>query len=137
MSPRVFFCFDYQRDYARALQMREALGYPDDDVHGFFAATEVAELDRLGDVGLRGMVRDHIRHTDVTVILIGTQTAKVRWIQYAIERSVKRHNAFTGLFVHTVPDEQVRVPIGATAARQTLTDPEDRCGGGEESVSQR
>ena len=106
MLPRVFFCFDYERDYARALHIRDALDYPPDHVGGFFSEKEAQEIEQLGDGGLKSVLRDHMRSSDVTIVLIGSHTAKVRWIRYAIERSVKRRNGFAGLFIHTVPDEQ-------------------------------
>lgn len=105
MGPRVFFCFDHEHDYARALAIRAALGYPDDQVHGFFTQKETREIAQLGERGIKTAVRDHLGHTDVTLILIGSQTARVRWVQYGIERSLKRHNGLVGLFIHAMEDE--------------------------------
>ncbi len=65
-----------------------------------------------GDDEIRRRVDEALAGTSVTVVFIGEKTAGLDYVDYAIERSIKRQNGILGLFVHEIEDEH-----GKTSAK--------------------
>ena len=107
-----FFIFDYDDDLARARHIESldlavataAAGFDDD-------ADWKAAVAKGGDA-VKALIDNAILATSATVVLIGERTAERDYVDYAIERSIKRQNGILGIFVHDIPDAS-----GATAAK--------------------
>ena len=109
---RCFFIFDYDNDFARAKQIAD---------YGIVAASAPAGFDdkarwdaafREGPDAVHRLIDDALRGTSATVVLIGEHTAEREYVDYAIERSIERHNGIVGIFIDDLTDE-----TGAPGAR--------------------
>lgn len=69
---------------------------------GFFDHSEYEEAKKTGDDGIRRMIDKNLEGTSVTVVLIGTQTASRRWVQYEIAQSVNRGNGLVGVHINII-----------------------------------
>ena len=76
MPRRVFFSFHFDHDSWRANQVRNSNVVAGPDVAGFFDHSEYEEAKKEGPEGIRRMILRHLRNTTVTVVLIGTHTAR-------------------------------------------------------------
>ena len=117
-----FFIFDHDNDFARAKQIAD---------YGIVAASAPAGFDdkarwdatsREGPDAVHRLIDDALGGTSATVVLIGEHTAECEYVDYAIERSIERHNGIVGIFIDDLTDENGKpgargpVPYEAEAA---------------------
>ncbi len=105
MARRVFFSFHYDHDIWRANQVRNANVVAGPDVAGFFDHSEYEEAKKGREEGIKRMIKRHLKNTSVTVVLIGTHTAKRLWVKYEIAQSIGRKNGFLGVYIHHLKDQ--------------------------------
>lgn len=115
MARRVFFSFHYDGDIWRANQIRNLNVVLGSDAAGFFDHSEWEEAKRKGDEAIRRLILANLDGTSVTVVLIGSDTASRRWVQYEIEKSIERKNGLLGVHIHTLCDQN-RLPCARGAA---------------------
>lgn len=109
MAKRVFFSYHFDRDAWRANQVRYSwVTKPDREAAGFFDAADQEEVKRSSDEAIKRWIDSQLRHTSVTAVLIGEETASREYVQYEIERSFERGNALLGIRIHDVKDRQGR-----------------------------
>lgn len=109
MAKRVFFSYHFDRDAWRANQVRNSwVTKPDREAAGFFDAADQEEVKRSSDDAIKRWIDAQLRHTSVTAVLIGGETANREYVQYEIERSFERGNALLGIRIHDVKDRQGR-----------------------------
>ena len=48
-------------------------------------------------------IKDQLNGTSVTVVLIGAETSKRKWIKYEIDESLKKGNGLLGVYIHKCP----------------------------------
>ncbi|MBD1890919.1 TIR domain-containing protein [Coleofasciculus sp. FACHB-SPT9] len=105
MSRSVFFSFHYQRDIFRVNIVRnhamtkggyQAAGYWD---HSLWEAVK-----KEGDLAIKRMINQGLQSTSVTIVLIGSETAGRRWVQYELEQSYERGNGMLGIYIHNIPN---------------------------------
>jgi hypothetical protein len=97
---KTYFAFHYERDIWRANQVRKS-GL-------LFGAKSVGFVDRSlwekaktrGTTALENLILDGLNDTSVTVVLLGSETATRRWVQFEVEQSVLRKNAIVGVRIH-------------------------------------
>jgi hypothetical protein len=122
MARRVFFSFHYQRDVWRVNQIRNLDQIVGTAAAGFADASLWEEAKKKGDPVIKEMIDNALRNTSVTVVCIGSQTAKRRYINYEIERSLARGNAIFGLQIHHLKDGLGGTdPAGMTPAKLAAT----------------
>jgi hypothetical protein len=114
MSRKVFFSFHFKRDAWRAGQIRNSDLLADEDEYGVIDSVEWEKLEREGDEAIKRWINDQLKHTSVTVVLIGAQTAERDWVDYEIRRSWERGNALVGLRVHNVKDQDRKTDIAGS-----------------------
>lgn len=109
MARRVFFSFHYERDIWRASQVRNSwVTKPDREAAGFWDAASWEEVKKKGDEAIKAWIRRQLDGTSVTVVLIGTETATRKYVQYEIEQSWDKDNGLIGVFVHNMKDQNGR-----------------------------
>lgn len=95
---RVFFSFHYQEDCFRVNQIRNSwrIGHEGDrEAAGFFDASLWETSQRKSADSLKALIRDGLKNTSVTCVLVGEHTYRRRWVQYEIAQSLVCGN---GLF---------------------------------------
>lgn len=100
MARRVFFSFHYKGDIWRANQVRNCNVVAGSEMAGFFDHSEYLAAKLRGDEGVKRMILRHLDRTSVTVVLIGTHTARRPWVAYEIEQSILRKNGLLGIYIH-------------------------------------
>jgi len=106
MARRVFFSFHYERDIWRASQVRNSwVTKPDREAAGFWDAAAWEEVKRKGDEAIRAWIREQLKGTTVTVVLIGTETSEREYVQYEIDQSWNKGNGLIGVYIHNLKDK--------------------------------
>ena len=76
MSRKVFYSFHYEHDAWRAAQVRNCNTIADEDEYGVIDGVEWEKIQRGGDAAIERWIEEQLRHTSVTVVLIGAETAE-------------------------------------------------------------
>jgi hypothetical protein len=100
MARRVFFSFHYQRDIWRVNQIRNLPNIIGSSAAGFQDASLWEEAKRRGDETVKILIDKGLENTSVTVVFIGEKTAGRKFINYEIEKSIKRGNGIVGIQIH-------------------------------------
>jgi hypothetical protein len=114
MARRVFFSFHYQRDIWRVNQIRNAHIVEGTAAAGFQDASLWEEARRQGDDAIKRLVNKGLEGTTVTVVLIGTETFKRKYVNYEIDKSIERGNGVLGVFIHNIKDKDGRTSTKGT-----------------------
>lgn len=112
MARKAFFCFRHQPDYWRAITVRNSWTSNERTVAGFFEPTEWDGVKRQADPVIQAWIDEQLRDTTVTVVLIGQNTARSKWIAYEIKASQAQGNGMLGIYVNKIKDSK-----GITTAR--------------------
>ncbi len=105
MPRKVFFSFHYKRDSVRAGQVRNSNVVKNRfiETSDFIDAAKWEEVQRKGDQAIKDWIEAQLHGTSVTVVLIGAETSKRRWIKYEIDESLKRGNGLLAIHIHSCP----------------------------------
>lgn len=106
MDRRVFFSFHYEKDIWRAGQVRNSwVTKPDRESAGFWDAASWEEVKKKGEEAIKEWIRNQMKNTSVTVVLIGAETAERKYVQYEIKHSWDRGNGLIGVYIHNLENE--------------------------------
>lgn len=108
MPRRVFFSFHYQRDIWRVNQVRKAWQFPGKEEVGFWDGSLWEKTKLRGDAAIKALINSGLRGTSVTIVLIGTETASRRYVNYEIEQSHALGKGLLGIHIYKLEDEQGR-----------------------------
>jgi hypothetical protein len=101
MARKTFFSFHYAPDCWRAAQVKNSwVTQKDREAAGFFNSVEWEEVKKKQDSEIEKWIDKQLEGTSVTVILIGSNTAGRKWINYEITSSCKRGNGILGIYIH-------------------------------------
>ena len=101
MARRVFFSFHYQRDVTRAAVVRNSwVTKQDREFAGFWDKAKWEKIKRGGDETIKQWINQQLRGTSVTVVLIGYETHKRKYVKYEIMRSLRLKHGLLGIYVH-------------------------------------
>jgi hypothetical protein len=105
MARRVFFSFHYKNDIWRVSQIRKSNITKDWEADKFLDAASWESIRRRGDSAVKDWIDRQLSGTGVTVVLIGAETAKRRYVRYEIEQSHKRGNGILGIYIHRLKNQ--------------------------------
>jgi hypothetical protein len=91
MARKVFFSFKYD-DVQRAMNERNSNVIAADTKYGFIDKADFEEVQRKGEAAIKAWIDAQLAGTSVTVVLIGANTDKSKWVKYEIEQSIARGN---------------------------------------------
>jgi len=104
MARKVFFSFHFGRDSRRVAIVRNSPiigGYAKPP---FLDAAAWEQVERKGDVVLKNWIDNNMHGTSATIVLIGADTFKRKWVLYEIQRSLKTGNEIFGITLHDIND---------------------------------
>lgn len=104
MARQTFFSFRYKNDNWRASIVRNSWVTQDRKSAGFFDTAEWEEVKRKSDSAIEKWIDAQMIGTSVTVVLIGSDTAGRKWINYEITSSHRKGNGMLGIYVHNIKD---------------------------------
>ena len=106
MARRCFYSFHYQPDNWRVSTVRN-IGMiegnrpaPDNDWES---------IARRGDVAIKNWIQNQLRGRTCTIVLVGTNTANRKWINYEIIESWKKGMGVVGIRIHGLLDQNQTV----------------------------
>lgn len=105
MARKTFFSFKYE-DVSRAMVVRNSWVTQDKLARGFIDAAEFEEIKRQGDDAIKRWINNQLDGTTVTVVLVGADTDKSRWVKYEIARSIELGHGLLGIDVSKIKDLQ-------------------------------
>jgi hypothetical protein len=97
MPRHAFYSFHYQPDSWRASQVRN-LGVVDGNKPAHDNDWETVK--RGGDAAIERWIRDQMKGRSCTVVLVGSQTAKRKWIDFEITESWKAGMGVVAIHIH-------------------------------------
>ncbi len=101
MVRRVFFSFHYERDASRAAQVRN-MGAVEGNRP--VADNDWETVKKGGDAAIKKWIDEQIKGKSCAVVLIGTETAKRKWIQYEIKHAWEEDKGVLGIYIHKLKD---------------------------------
>lgn len=101
MARKTFFSFKYE-DVTRAMVVRNS--WVTQDARGFIDKADFEAIQQEGDDAIRDWIDDQLKGTSVTVVLVGADTNKSKWVKYEIDQSVARGNGLLGIDVSKIKD---------------------------------
>ena len=105
MTRKTFFSFRYKRDNWRAEIVRNSCLTQDRVAAGFFNSAEWEEVKKRTDSEIATWINEQLKGTSVTIVLIGSDTAAKKWINYEIMASHKKGNGLLGIYIHQLKDK--------------------------------
>lgn len=91
MARKVFFSFKYD-DVQRAMNVRNSNVIATDTKYGFIDKADFEEVQSKGDAAIKAWIDGQLSGTTVTVVLVGANTDKSKWVKYEIAQSIARGN---------------------------------------------
>lgn len=106
MARHVFFSFHYQRDIWRVNVIRNSHIVEGTAAAGFRDGSLWEEAKLKGDAAIKKLIDQGLQGTTVTAVLIGSETANRKYVNYEIEKSLERGNGLLGIYIHNIADQQ-------------------------------
>jgi hypothetical protein len=106
VARRTFFSFHYKPGVTRAWGVRNSrvtrVAQGDREDAGFFDSSVFEAAKRESDDALKRFLREGLKNTSVTCVLVGAETSLHRWVRYEIFRSSMRGNGLLAVRIHTI-----------------------------------
>lgn len=103
MARKVFFSFKYD-DVHRAMNVRNSNVIGGVLKSGFIDKAEFEKVERAGDAAIKAWIDNQLSGTSVTVVLIGANTDKSKWVKYEIAQSIARGNGLLTIDISKISD---------------------------------
>jgi len=108
VSRAIFFTFDYERDIWRANDVFNSWNEQGLEIAGFYDDSRWEDSKNLGEASLQHLINEELDKTTATVVLIGSNTSTLTYVQYAIDETIRRGSGLMGLRIHKSADESGR-----------------------------
>lgn len=99
MAKKVFFSFHYVPDNWRVSQVRQ-MGVIEDNPA--VTDNDWESVTRGGDEAIKRWIDGQLKNRTCTIVLIGSQTANRKWINYEIVESWKNGIGVVGIHIHNL-----------------------------------
>ncbi|MBX3047663.1 MAG: TIR domain-containing protein [Anaerolineales bacterium] len=104
MTRKVFFSFEYS-DVWRANVVRKSWVAIGREAAGFIDAAEIETIRRRGDDAIRRWIDTQMAGTSVTVVLVGAETCKSKWVKYEVERTISLGKGLLQVNISMIKDQ--------------------------------
>jgi hypothetical protein len=121
MARKVFFSFHYERDIWRTNVVRNSGIVEGTAAAGFHDASLWEEAKKKGDADVKKLIDKGLLGTSVTVVLIGAETSKRKFVDYEIEQSIARGNGLLGIFISLIKDQNGNTDSQGPAPSRLIT----------------
>lgn len=103
MARKVFFSFKYD-DVQRAMNVRNSNVIGGILKSGFIDKADFEKVERQGDRAIQSWIDQQLDGTSVTVVLVGANTHKSKWVKYEIDKSIARGNGLLTIDISKISD---------------------------------
>ena len=126
MAHRVFYSFHYKPDNWRAGEVRN-MGVVEGNTPA--SDNDWESVTRGGDTAIRNWINSQMYEKSCSIVLIGSQTAGRKWINYEVEKAWNDGKGLLGIYIHNLKDRlgnqsaKGRNPfVGFTVGEEKLAD---------------
>ena len=106
MVRRVFFSFEYERDFWRVNEVRNCwVSKPDRETAGFVDTNSWEIMNCKGNEVIQKWIDRELEGTSVTVVLIGCKTSSSEVVDYEIKQSRVLGKGLFGIYIHNLKDQ--------------------------------
>lgn len=99
---QVFFSFHYNNDNWRVAQVRNMGVVEDQEI---FSDNSWEKVRLKSDEAIKAWIDNQLSMRSCVVVLIGSETASRKWVQYEIEQGWKRGKGVVGIYIHKLKDK--------------------------------
>jgi len=103
MARKVFFSFKYD-DVQRAMNVRNSNVIGGVLKSGFIDKADFEKVEKQGEKAIQKWIDDQLTGTSVTVVLVGANTHKSKWVKYEIQQSIARGNGLLTIDISKIAD---------------------------------
>lgn len=103
MARKVFFSFKYD-DVQRAMNVRNSNVIGGVLKSGFIDKADFETVEKQGNKAIQKWIDEQLMGTSVTVVLVGANTHKSKWVNYEIEQSIARGNGLLTIDISKLAD---------------------------------
>jgi len=103
MARKVFFSFKYD-DVLRAMNVRNSNVISGALKSGFIDKADFEAVEKQGEKAIQKWIDEQLTGTSVTVVLVGANTHKSKWVKYEIEQSIARGNGLLTIDISKIAD---------------------------------
>lgn len=103
MARKVFFSFKYD-DVQRAMNVRNSNMIDGAEKSGFIDKADFEAVQKKGDAAIKAWIDGQLEGTSVTVVLVGLNTNKSKWVKYEIDQSIARGNGIITIDISKIAD---------------------------------
>ena len=96
---KVFFSFYFKEDAQRVSQIKQIGAIEGQPI---LTANEWEEVKKGGDDAIEKWIAKEMKGSNCLVVLIGTSTAKRRWVKHEIEKAWNGGKGVLGVYVHNL-----------------------------------
>lgn len=98
---RVFLSFHYANDNWRVQQIKNIGSIEEQPLLSY---NEWEAVKRKGDAAIENWIDTQMQGKSCTIVLIGSNTANRKWINYEIQSTWDSHKPLVGLYIHRLKD---------------------------------
>ncbi len=98
-SHRVYLSFEYNKDYWRAVQVRN-MGKVSDDF--LFSVHSWEEVRIETNDAIKEWIDERIAMCSCVLVLIGSTTATRKWVLYEFEKAYELNKGIVGIYIHKI-----------------------------------
>lgn len=102
MARKVFYSFYYEEDNWRASQVRN-MGLIEGNQP--VSDNDWEQIKKGGDEAIKKWINEQLDGRSCTIVLIGTNTAGRKWINYEIEKTWNDKKGLLGIYIHNLKDK--------------------------------
>lgn len=103
MARKVFFSFKYD-DVQRAMNVRNSNVISGTLKSGFIDKADFEAVEKQGEKAIQKWIDEQLTGTSATVVLVGANTNKSKWVKYEIEQSIVRGNGLLTIDISKIAD---------------------------------
>ena len=129
MKRKVFFSFHYKEDSWRASQVRN-MGVVEGNES--VSDNDWEEVKRGGDKSIETWINEQIKDKSCVVVLVGSETAGRKWIDYEIQKAWADKKGVVGIYIHGLKDQDKKISTKGKNPFDKFTIP---CGDDKKSLS--
>lgn len=104
MARKVFFSFDFARDSWRVANVRGSRVITGLEKSPFLDGAAWESIKRGGDRAIQAWIEKELKGTSVTVVLLGAETGRRRWVKYEVKRTLELRKGLMAIDISKVRD---------------------------------
>lgn len=106
MARKVFFSFDFARDSWRVANVRSSQAITGLEKSQFLDGAAWESIKRKGDPAIQAWIEKELKGTSVTVVLLGAETGRRRWVKYEVKRTIELGKGLMAIDISKVRDQR-------------------------------